>query len=108
MGKSIAQNLQEAVNEMLPDQNITMGLMEHQIDLLTMLIISLSENATLSDKDKQIVGYLKQLLPAISIDINNMDSPFESYKVPALLDGKRRTRIVQAQYLMAQARAGIL
>lgn len=101
------KQLEEAAENMLPNATITMGLMEHQIDLIGKIVVSLCENIDLPESDRSRVETLKEILKYSSIDFTNINSPLQSYKIPAVLEGKQRTRLVQDQYLMAQMREGV-
>lgn len=101
------KELQTAAAKMLPDLTLTMGFMEHQIDLISQIAVGLAERNELSDTDRELVEILKTVLEFKSVDFSNMQHPMESYKIPKLIESKKRTRIVQMQYLQAQVREGM-
>lgn len=102
------KELTETAAVMLGDTTITMGLMEHQVDLIGRIVLSIAEKYELDEDDKFAVDSLRNILKFSSIDFNNLEHPFESYKIPKVIEGKERTRLVQEKYLQAQLREGLL
>lgn len=102
------EELAEAAASMLNEPIITMGLMEHQVDLIAKVVLALAEKYPLDEQDQQTVESLKSVMRFSSINFNNLEHPFESYKIPKVIEGKERTRMVQEKYLQAQLREGLL
>lgn len=102
------EELTIAAASMLNDPTITMGLMEHQVDLIAKVVLALADKYPLDEQDQQAVESLKSIMQFSSINFNNLDHPFESYKIPRVIEGKERTRMVQEKYLQAQLREGLL
>lgn len=99
--------LRENAQAMLPSPIITLAYVEHQMDLMSQLIIDLSEGVTLSVPAQQRVDMLKTILQHSSINFGNLTHPLESYKIPKTAEYKAETRVVGARYLQAQIRAGV-
>ena len=102
------RELRETAKNMLPDPIITIGYMEHYIDLIAQLVVDLAESGVELPKEaKERLEILKSILKYSSVDFNNLDDPLESYKLPKSEELKKYTRIVQKRYLVAQVREGV-
>jgi hypothetical protein len=99
--------LREVAKEKLPDPIIVIGYLEHQLDLIGMLLVDLAEGSTLSAEAQDRLDRLKTLLQYSSINFANITSVYESYKLPNAEVLKQETRKVQKQYLTAQIREGV-
>lgn len=87
---------------------ITLAFMEHQLDFVTKLVISLADRVSdLNDEEKMIVESMKATIQHSSVDFQNMDHPYESYKVPAMVKQKSDTRLLNKRYLDAKVRNGV-
>ena len=107
--ESIKAALQKSANEMLPDTTVTLGYMEHYMDLIGKIVSSLAhkEASNLTDEEKDLVEKLDSMLKYSSIDFDNLNDPLQSYKVPKAIEAKQRTRMVQRKYLQAQITKGV-
>lgn len=101
------QELINVVTDMLPDPIIIIGYLEHQIDLISKLIVDFADSGlTLSPEATDRLNELKKLLEYSSINFENLDNPIESYKLPKAKELKSETRSVQGKYLKAKIREG--
>jgi len=99
--------LRENAKAMLPDPIITLAYVEHQMDLMSQLLVDLSEGVSLSVPAQQRVEMLKSILKHSSINFNNLTHQLESYKIPKTVEYKAETRVVGERYLKAQLSAGV-
>ena len=79
--------------------------LEHLIDLNSHLILKLSDtiDPTLLDAQTlELLEYLKQFNVLSSVAWDNMQNPFEAYKLPMALDKKKYIRDIQKIYLSAK------
>jgi hypothetical protein len=102
------EQLRLVAKEHLPDPIIVIGYLEHQLDLVSQLIVDLSESGvTLSPEAIDRVEKMKVLLNYSSVNFEDIDNPLESYKLPNAEGLKKHTRKVQERYLNAQIREGV-
>jgi carboxypeptidase C (cathepsin A) len=108
----VKTELRETAKTMLEDPMITMAYVEHQMDLVSRLVLDLIDivdtTAELDPAVKQRVEMLRSITAHSSIDFENLTSPFQNYKVPKTVEHKEHTRKVSTRYLQAQLREGIL
>lgn len=108
MERNREKELREIAQAELGDPMITIALLEHQIDMITMLALELAEGQKLSDQGEIVRDALKQLMRFASIDIENIDHPYQSYKIPRMTREKMHTRYIQQMYLNAKLNEGLL
>lgn len=102
--------LREIAKEQLPESIITIGYSEHQMDIVTMLVLDIVEEldpTNFSDIMKKRIEMLKSIMAHTSIDFDNLDDTFQAYKVPKTIEYKANARKVNAKYLKAQLREGV-
>lgn len=109
------KNLQEIVltelEKRIGNTAIILGYFEHQVDILTQVVkdlASLVDVSKLPEDAKERIEALNTLLEYSSVDFDNIDSPFENYKVPKAVEMKKVIRTIQEQYLTAKMREGKL
>lgn len=107
MSENVKNSLRQTASEMLPDPIIAMAYVEHQMDLISQIVIDLAEDVTLPPEKKARVDMLKQIMVHSSIDFPNIEHPLQAYKVPKSVEYKGITRQVQERYLKAQMREGV-
>lgn len=101
--------LQRAVADMLPDTTVTLGFLEHYVDLMGMLVSILAHKSedSFSEDEKKLLGHLDAFLKYGSIDFKNIVNPMEAYKIPKAIEAKKHTRFVQKRYLQSQIKENI-
>lgn len=104
------EELRKVAQDLLPDPIIVIGYLEHQLDLMAMLVKDLYtvvDETQLSDEAKERLAMLDQLLKFPSINFNDLDNPLEAYKIPKATELKGYTRKVQERYLKKQMQEGV-
>lgn len=105
------QELLKVATEYLPDSLKTIAFLEHQMDLMSAIILDLVEgiNAEEVFNEDQLkrLESLKSLMIHSSVKFDEIDNPLQSYKIPACINQKYYTRLIQDRYLTAQMKAGI-
>lgn len=107
--KKSRDELQSIAMKALPDPIVTMGYMEHQIDLFGKVVSILAHKAmdSLTEDEQKLVRMLDDILSHSSVDFNDISNPLQAYKIPKAIETKRYTRNVQSQYLQSQIREGL-
>lgn len=107
--QSKKDEMQKAATGMLPDATITLGYLEHYVDLIGKLVSVLAhkEESNLTDDEKKLLTSLDGFLTQSSIDFKDMTNPLQAYKIPKAIEAKQRTRMIQSMYLNAQIKEGI-
>lgn len=109
MSKDKKQELREVAKEYLPDPIIVIGYLEHQLDLISKLVVdlaSLVDSNNITPEIQERLDMLNGLLNHSSVNFNNLASPLESYKIPKATDLKAYTRKIQKRYLQKQIEEG--
>lgn len=103
------EELQKIVEDLLPSPVIALAYMEHQVDLLTQLVVDLvaATGATLPADAANRLTLLKSLLAQSSIDFSNITDQLQSYKIPNAVAMKAFIHKIEADYLAAQIREGV-
>lgn len=109
------ERLKKIAESQLPPTIIILGYMEHQIDLTAKIVddlVQVLEGAGLMtdapDQVKERIQNLRALLDHTSVDFDNISDIMQSYKIPKAIQNKADTRVVQAQYIGAQVKSGII
>ena len=105
------QELLKVATEHLPDSLKTIAFLEHQMDLMAAIILDLADVANAVDvfNEDQLkrLEVLKSLMSHSSVNFDDLDNPLQAYKLPACINQKYYTRLIQDRYLVAQMKAGI-
>lgn len=105
------RELRKIAKEMLPESIVIIGYLEHFVDLIGKCVEDLSsiiDISQLNEEQQFRLNKLKEFLQYSSVDFNNLNDPFEAYKLPSALQLKADTRNIQRRYLKAQQREGLL
>ena len=81
------------------------------MDLMAAIILDLADVANAVDafNEDQLkrLEVLKSLMSHSSVNFDDLDNPLQAYKLPACINQKYYTRLIQDRYLVAQMKAGI-
>jgi len=105
MDKDLWSIVRKDVEDNIGDPLNLISYLEHLIDLQSFIILKLSDaiEPTLLDiQTKELLGYLGQFNALSSVDWNDLDSPFQAYKIPVALEKKKYIRDIQKIYLDAR------
>jgi hypothetical protein len=112
MSEEQIKALREAIKNRLGDEIVILGLLEHQIDTSAKIIDMLAteieaSGITLSTELKDLLQMQKDFLQVSSVDFDNLQDQFQSYKIPKAIQQKSETRKAQNMYLQRQIDAGL-
>lgn len=105
------KELQQIAASMLPSPMISTAYVEHQMDLISSLLMDLFarlDPESLTPDIQAKLSYLQQAMTFSSVDFSNLSEPLQSYKLPAMIEKKWETRIVQNKYLLKLKTEGLL
>lgn len=110
MAENRQKELIQVVTEHLPDTILLISHLEHQIDLLTIIIKDLStivDQTKITEKTQERLTMLDGLLTNSSVNFDDLNNPLEAYKIPKTQELKNQTRKVQERYLKKQIDEGL-
>jgi predicted translin family RNA/ssDNA-binding protein len=108
--KEIRAELKETAKSQLPEEVITIALLEHYIDLVGTIVKDLSQivdPAKVTPEMQSKLDMLDGLLEHSSVDFANIENPMQAYKIPKAIETKAHTRTVQSRYLKRQIELGV-
>lgn len=111
LDKDLSAIVQKELEKRVGNIAVVLGYFEHQVDILTQVVKDLSalvDTSQLPDDAKARIDSLNTLLQYSSVDFDNINSPFENYKIPKAVEMKQIIRAIQLQYLNAKSREGKL